>query len=86
MNKKHVFVVVLGEKINFFAIFTSEDGEQLLCSNFLIFLVLCKKCPEDAEDAKGGELCRYAPPYSVRCPLSRFENLGFTSTIYFCFM
>ena len=39
---------------------------SLICSNFL---VLCGKCPKDAEDTEVGELCTFAPPHPVRCPV-----------------
>ena len=55
--------------ISLFAIFASEDIEQLLsCLYVAIFLSYAEKCPEDAEDAEVGELCGSAAPHPVRCP------------------
>jgi len=54
--------------INLFAIFASEEGQQLLFRLYLaIFYFYAEKCPKDAEDAEVGELCRSTPPHPVRC-------------------
>ena len=55
--------------INFFAIFASADGKQLLSRYYVaIFKFYAEKCPKDAEDAEVSELCGAAPLHPVRCP------------------
>ena len=54
--------------INVFAIFASEDGNQLLsCLYVAIFQFYAEKCPTDTEYAEGSELCGSAPLHPVRC-------------------
>ena len=54
-----------------FAMFASEDGEQLLSRLYVaIFLFCVEKCPKDVEDAEVGKLCGSAPLHPVRCSVS----------------
>ena len=58
--------------IDLFAIFASEHGKQLLSRLYVaIILFYAEKCPQDAEDAKVGELCGSAQPHPVRCSVIR---------------